>query len=214
MTRRRRAKLVFKRLNKKYSKFPSTGLKNWKGSWQFLFCVILSAQTTDEQINKIAKHLFRKFKTIKAFAEAPTKDIEKQIKSAGFFRVKARYLKKSAIGILTNFKGKVPRGIEELVELPGVARKTANVYQQVIFNKSEGIAVDTHVARMSRRLNLSRRKSANHIEQDLMKIFPKSKYHRINPILFWHGRTICLARKPQCEKCNLNDFCPSAFTLN
>jgi endonuclease-3 len=214
MNRQQRAKIVLKRLDKKYSNYPQTGLKNWKEPWQFLFSIILSARAKDDQINKVTKKLFKKFKKLQGFAFANQKDIEKYIKQAGFFKVKAKYLKRSAIKILHNFKGKVPKKLEELTKLPGVGRKTANVYQQVMFNKSEGIAVDTHVARMSRRLDLTRQKASDKIEKDLMKLFPKNKYHRINPILFWHGRTICLSRKPQCEKCDLNDFCPSSFKVN
>lgn len=213
MTKQQRAKQVLKILGKKYDKYPQTGLKGWKKPWQLLFSIILSAQATDEQINKLTVNLFKKFQTLQDFANAEPKVIEKYIKSAGFFRVKAKYLKNSAIKLLDEFNGKVPKRLKDLVTLAGVARKTANVYQQVIYKKSEGIAVDTHVSRMSRRLDLSRQKTANGIEEDLLRLFPKSKYHRINPILFWHGRTICLARKPQCEKCKLNNFCPNAFKL-
>jgi endonuclease-3 len=213
MNRQQRSKLVLKRLDKKYAKYPQTGLINWKEPWQFLFCVILSAQANDDQINKVTKRLFRKFKSLEDFASADLRTLEKYVKQAGFFRVKANYLKQSAQRILINFQGKVPRKLEKLTKLPGVGRKSANCYQQVIFQKSEGIAVDTHVSRMSRRLDLSRQKTADKIEKDLMRLFPKSKYHRINPILFWHGRMICTARKPQCDKCELNDFCPSAFKV-
>lgn len=214
MTKQQRAKLVLKRLDKKYAKSPQTGLKNWKEPWQFLFCVILSAQANDDQINKVTKRLFRKLKTLENFAKADISKLEKYIKSAGFYRVKAKYLKNSARKILKEFNGKVPKKLKYLITLSGAARKTANVYQQVIFKRSEGIAVDTHVSRMATRLALSSQNAADKIERDLMKLFPKSKYHRINPILFWHGRTICTARKPQCKRCELNDFCPSAFKIN
>jgi endonuclease-3 len=213
MTRKERANLVLKRLDKKYKNYPPTGLKNWKKPWQFLFCVILSAQATDDQINKLSSGLFKKFPKLANFADAPIKKIESAIKSAGFYRMKAKSLQNSARLLLTDFKGKIPNRLDLLIKLPGVGRKTANVYQGVMHGKSEGIAVDTHVSRMSNRLDLSRRKSADNIEEDLMKLFPKSKYHRINPILFWHGRTVCISRKPQCDKCELNDFCPSAFKV-
>lgn len=213
MNRKQRAKLVLKRLDRKYSRVPQTGLQNWKEPYQLLFCIILSAQTTDEQINKLSKPLFKRFKTLQDFANANLTDLEKYVRSAGFFRVKAKYLQNSAGKIIEEFNSTVPKKLKDLTTLPGVARKTANVYQQVMFRRSEGIAVDTHVSRMARRLDLSRQKTADKIENDLMKLFPKDRYARINPILFWHGRTICIARKPQCEKCELNDFCPSAIRL-
>ncbi|MFC1780142.1 endonuclease III domain-containing protein [Patescibacteria group bacterium] len=211
MTKQQRANLTLKRLNRKYAKYPQTGLVGWKKPWQLLFCIIMSAQTTDDQVNKVAKTLFKKFKSLEDFANTTITSIGKAIKSTGFYNSKSKYLQNSARMILTEFKSKTPKTINYLIKLPGVARKTANVYQQVMYNKSEGIAVDTHVGRMSQRLELTKEKSAVKIEKDLMKLFPKSKYHRINPVLFWHGRTICLAKKPQCEKCELNDFCPSAF---
>jgi endonuclease-3 len=211
MTKKQRADLTLKRLNKKYAKYPQTGLVGWSKPWQLLFCIIMSAQTTDDQVNKVAKTLFKKFTTIENFANASITSIGKEIRSTGFYNSKSKYLQESAQMLLNDFNGRVPKKIKNLIKLPGVARKTANVYQQVIFNKSEGIAVDTHVSRMSQRLQFTKEKSAVKIEKDLMRLFPKSKYHRINPILFWHGRTICLAKKPHCEKCRLNDFCPSAF---
>jgi len=205
------ANLTYKLLNKKYKDYPSTGLKNWKSDWQFLFSVILSARSNDDQVNSITKGLFKNYPALESFANADLTKLSKDIHSIGFFNSKSKYLKNAAKIILTEYKGKTPKNLEELIKLPGVGRKTANVYQGVIFGKSEGIAVDTHVARMSQRLNLTKEKTAEKIEQDLMKIFPKSCYHRINPILFWHGRTICLARKPKCNECELNQFCPSAF---
>ncbi|MBN2015541.1 endonuclease III [Candidatus Dojkabacteria bacterium] len=211
MTKKRRAALTLKKLYQKYSKYPQTGLKNWETPWQLLFCIIMSAQTTDDQVNEVTKKLFKRFRTLEDFANSDADKIGTAIRSTGFYNSKAKYLQKSAQIILKEFKGNVPRSIKELIKLPGVARKTANVYQQVMFTRSEGIAVDTHVARMSQRLRLTQEKTAVKIEKDLMRLFPKNRYHRINPILFWHGRTICVARKPQCEKCELSDFCPNAF---
>jgi endonuclease-3 len=205
-----RASLTLKRLSEKYKNYPLTGLTNWKTDWQFLFAVILSAQANDDQINKVTPTLFKEFQTLDDFKNADLKSISNVIRSVGFFNSKAKYLKQSATILSNEYKEKIPQTIKELTRLPGVGRKTANVYQGVILGKSEGIAVDTHVARMSKRLKLTNQKAADKIEKDLMKIFPKGKYNKINPILFWHGRTICLARKPQCEKCQLVDFCPSS----
>ncbi len=208
MNKKERANLTYRLLNKKYKDYPRTGLKNWTKDWQFLFCVILSARSNDDQVNKATLPLFKKYKTLEDFANADLKVLASNINSIGFFNSKATYLQKSSRLLISNFKGKVPKNIDDLIKLPGVGRKTANVYQGVILGKSEGIAVDTHVARMSKRLKFTHKKTAEKIEQDLMKLFPKSQYHRINPILFWHGRTICLARKPKCEECSLSQFCP------
>lgn len=213
MKKQQIAKLTYKNLNNKYKNYPSTGLKNWQKDWQFLFCVILSARSNDDQVSKITKKLFKKYKTLEDFANINLTVLAQDLNSIGFFNSKARYLQKSSRLLLSKYKGKVPNKLEDLTKLPGVGRKTANVYQGVILGKSEGIGVDTHVARMSKRLKLTNKNTAEKIEQDLMKLFPKSRYHRINPILFWHGRTICLARKPKCYKCRLNHFCPSAFNV-
>jgi endonuclease-3 len=213
MTKQKRANLTLKRLDKKYAKYPATGIKNWKNNWQLLFCIIMSAQTTDEQVSKVAKTLFLKFDNLEKLANGNQEEIAHEIRSIGFYNSKSKYLQKSAQMILAEFGGKVPKTIKEIIKLPGAARKTANVYQQVMFKQSEGIAVDTHVARMSKRLGLTSQKTTEKIEKDLMKLFPKSKYHRINPILFWHGRTICQAKKPKCDECELSDFCPSAFKV-
>jgi len=200
---------VLKRLGKKYKSYPPTGLTSWKTPWQYLFCVILSAQANDNQVNKVTRLLFKTFKNLDDFEHAHEEDIQNVIKSIGFFRSKARYLKHSSTILINKYKGKVPSSLYDLTTLPGVGRKTANVFQGVIFGKSEGIAVDTHVSRMSMRLGFTKKKIADQIEQDLMKLFDRENYHKINPILFWHGRTICLARKPACSNCNLIDICPS-----
>ncbi len=209
MNKNQRASKVFKILNKKYSDYPLTGLKNWYSPWQFLFCVILSARANDDQINKVTKKLFDKFKNLDDFANADIGKISKYIKSTGFYKVKSKYLKNCANKLISDFNKRTPKKLNDLITLPGVGRKTANVYQGVILGKSEGIAVDTHVARMSRRLKFTNNKSAEKIEEDLMKLFPKSKYHLINPIFFWHGRNICISRTPKCNSCELNKLCPS-----
>lgn len=204
------AKLTFDILKDKYKNKPPTGLKCWDEDWQFLFCVILSARSNDDQVNKFTKNLFKKFPTLKSFANADIEEIVKEINSIGFYNSKAKYLKESAKMILDKFDGQVPNSLENLTKLPGVGRKTANVWQGVILGESEGIAVDTHVGRMAQRLKLTTHQKADKIEEDLMNLYDKDEYHKINPILFWHGREVCKARKPECEKCDLNHFCPSS----
>lgn len=208
MTRKQRAQEAFKRLCK--FKFPKTGLKNWKKPWQFLFAVILSAQANDDQVNKVTPSLFKSLPTLNDFENASIKQIEGKIKSIGLYKGKAMYLHKTSSVLLKDYNGKVPGKISELVKLPGVGRKTANVYQGVILGKSEGIAVDTHVGRVSRRLKLTNNINAFKVEKDIIKLYSVNQLHLVNPHFFWHGRTICISRKPKCKKCILSDFCPSS----
>lgn len=211
MNKNTRAQSIFKILDKKYNNYGQTGLINWKNDWQYLFCVILSARVTDDQVNIVTKNLFKKYKKIKDFAQVDLKSLAEDIRRLGFYNSKSKHIQKAAQIIIKNFKSKVPNKIEDLIKIPGVGRKTANVFQQVIYGKSEGIAVDTHVGRLSQRLGFTKNKNPKKIELDLMKIFKKEQFYRINPILFWHGRTICLARKPKCEICEIKNLCPSAF---
>lgn len=208
MTQKERAQKAVKILFD--PKRPLTGIKGWKTPWQFLLCVIMSARTTDDQVNIISPKLFKKFPALEDFAQASPTQVQPLIKSIGFFRTKANYLTKAARVILEDYKGKVPGTIEELIKIPGVGRKTANVFQGVILGKSEGIAVDTHVARMSRRLKLTNQSSADKIEKDLIKLYLKTQYYKVNPSFFWQGREICIAKKPKCEECKINYFCPSS----
>ena len=207
MTKKELANLVIRRLYD--PKRPLTGLKHWKEPWQFLFCVILSAQSNDNQINKVSPTLFLKFPTLQSFVDATIKELEKNLKTIGLFRSKARYLHGSAAKLLNKHNGNVPSTLDKLLELPGVGRKTANVYQGVILKKSEGVAVDTHVSRTSRRLGLTKQIKVEKLEKDLMRLLPKTKYHLVNAVLFWHGREVCLARGPKCTGCKLSDICPS-----
>lgn len=211
MNKKHYSQQVLRRLEKLHNDKPATGLKEWKTPWQYLFSVILSAQANDDQVNKVTKPLFKKLPTLESFLAIDQLELEQLIKQIGFYRVKAKYLKRTTELLLTKFNGKVPRAMTVLLQFPGVGRKTASVVQGVLWGRSEGIAVDTHVARMSKRLGFTKERSQEKIEKALMRLFPKSQYHRINPALFWHGRTVCTARKPQCEKCVLNDICPSAF---
>ncbi|MEM3374139.1 MAG: endonuclease III [Candidatus Woesearchaeota archaeon] len=181
---------------------------NYSNELELLIAVILSAQCTDERVNKITKELFKKYKTAKDYAEADINELKQYIKSAGFYNSKAKYIKETCKIILEKHNGKVPNTMQELLKLPGVARKTANIVLSNGFNKNEGIAVDTHVRRLSYRLGLTKNKQPEKIEKDLMKIFPKNEWNTITYYLIEHGRKICKARKPKCKECFLNHICP------
>jgi endonuclease-3 len=176
---------------------------------EILIATILSAQCTDKRVNMVTKTLFKKYKTIKDYANADIKIFEQEIRSTGFYHNKAKNIIETARKILSNFNGKVPDTMEKLTQLPGVARKTANIVLTNGFNKVEGIAVDTHVKRMSQRLGLSKNNDPNKIEQDLMKLFNKKDWGQINHLLVTHGREICHAKKPRCLECVLQNLCPS-----
>jgi len=212
MDKTERASEIVQRLEKKYSNIEGTKL-DYSNPLELLVATILSAQATDEQINKLTKDLFEKYKTVKDYAEAPIEELQEDIKSSGFFRRKADALKSMAKTIVEDYDGKVPDTMEDLVKLKGVARKTANIVLSGAFDKTVGIAVDTHVDRLSHRLGLSDEKNRDKIEQDLMKIFPQDKWWQVNYLLIAHGRRVCTAKKPDCENCVLSDMCPSAFTF-
>ncbi len=173
-----------------------------------LVATILSAQCTDARVNLVTPPLFKKYRSAKDFAEVDIRELEKDIKSTGFYRNKARSIQGAARGILEKFQGKVPDTLDELIQLPGVGRKTANVVLGVIFGKAEGVVVDTHVTRLSYRLGLTRHKDAKKIEQDLIKIVPKKDWIDFSHLLILHGRAICKARRPLCEQCALNLLWP------
>lgn len=188
---------------------------NFKDMWQLLVVVILSAQCTDERVNKISPDLFKKFKSIKDFANCKIGDLEKAIYSTGFYKAKAKNIKGAAKMILEKFKGKVPSEMDDLLKIPGVARKTANVILWVAYGKNEGMVVDTHVCRISGLLGfvpmkMAKKKDAVGIEKMLMKIVPKKDWGNFSMQVVHHGRKICVARKPKCEICTLNKLCPSA----
>jgi len=180
---------------------------------ELLVATILSAQCTDERVNIVTKNLFKKYSKAEDYAEADLKELEQDIRSTGFYHNKAKNIKKATSLLVEKFNSKVPRTMEELLELSGVARKTANI---VIFNAYgviAGVAVDTHVRRLSQRLGLSENEDPNKIEKDLMNIVPKECWMRITDLLIFHGRRICPAIKPKCGACVLNKICPSAFTF-
>jgi endonuclease-3 len=179
--------------------------------FQLITAVIMSAQTTDVNVNKVTKNLFRKYPDAKSLAEAPLDDIKDIIRSTGFFNAKATNIQNCAAMLVEKFGGEVPRTIEELITLPGVGRKTANVVLGVCFGVP-GWTVDTHVQRLSKRLGFTNEQDPEKIEYILQKIFPDRDWSNLSITLIWHGRRICYARKPDCEKCPINHLCPSALT--
>lgn len=196
---------LIKKLEKLYPE-AKTAL-HFENPFQLLIATILSAQTTDERVNKVTKKLFEKFKTPHDFASANVKEIMKYIKSVNFYRNKAKNIKKLCEILTKEYNGKVPDKMEELLKLPGVARKTANVVLSQGFRKSEGIVVDTHVKRVSYRLGLTKNTDPEKVEKDLMKILPKEKWIDFPFRLILFGRNICKAKNPDCENCPFNKIC-------
>ena len=176
---------------------------------ELLVATILSAQCTDKRVNMVTPALFKKYPTAKDYASAPQAGLEKAIKSTGFFRNKAKSIRAAMHTIADKHSGKVPDTMEELRALPGVGRKTANVVLGNAFGKNEGIVVDTHVARLSQRLGLTKQKDADKIERDLMKLVPREHWTDWSHWLIWHGRRRCFARKPDCNQCEVFRLCPS-----
>ncbi|MGA7124340.1 MAG: endonuclease III [Polyangiaceae bacterium] len=182
-----------------------------RSPFELIVAVVLSAQTTDVGVNKATPKLFARFADAKALAAADPNDVEPYVASLGFFRSKAKAIVGLAKALCTNHGGGVPRSMKELLKLPGVGRKTANVVLGVLWNESEGVVVDTHVMRLAQRLGWTKNTDADKIERDLCKILPKDKWDNSSHVLVFHGRRCCYARKPDCAGCSVNDVCPSAF---
>ena len=183
---------------------------NYRNPLELLIATILSAQSTDVQINRVTEKLFKKYSTANDYANADIIELENDIYSTGFYKNKAKNIKDAARLIVEHYNGKVPKTMEELVTLPGVGRKTANIVLARAFGVIEGIAVDTHVKRVSRRLNFTKNSDPEKIEADLIALAPKEELDSISMILIYHGRNICQARKPKCEICFLKNLCPSS----
>lgn len=209
MNRQEKTALIIKRLKKEYDGKPRTALA-FRSPFELLVATILSAQTTDVQVNKVTPGLFGKYKTIEAFAKTPPEKLAQDIRSVNFFNNKAKSIQKAAAMIMYTFGGTVPPTMEELVTLPGVARKTANIVLHSAFGKEEGIAVDTHVKRLSKLLGLTRHDDPVKVEQDLMQAAPRKEWGTLSHLLIYHGRAVCQARKPKHDECVLRDICPSA----
>jgi endonuclease-3 len=180
---------------------------------ELLVATILSAQCTDERVNMVTKTLFKKYPKVEDYANADLAQLEQDIRSTGFYRNKAKNIKKCCQLLVEKYHSQVPRTMEELLELPGVARKTANIVLANAYGIIEGVAVDTHVRRLAQRLGLTETDDPGKIEVDLMNIVPRDKWMRITDLLIFHGRRICVAKKPKCDACVLNKLCPSAFTF-
>jgi len=176
---------------------------------QLVISTILSAQCTDVRVNQVTESLYKKYPNAKAFAYANSAELEQEIRPTGFFRNKTRSVIGASKAIVEKFGGEVPRTMEEMLTLPGVARKTANVVLGTAYGIPSGVVVDTHVLRLSRRLELTKHEDPKNVEQDLMKILPKDKWIQFSHQLIWHGRRVCVARNPKCIQCNLESICNS-----
>ncbi|HSQ30218.1 MAG TPA: endonuclease III [Gemmatimonadaceae bacterium] len=203
-----RARAIYDRLAEHYP--DAKCALDYRTPYQLLVATILSAQCTDKRVNMVTPALFKRYRTPAALADANPEELEEMIKSTGFFRNKTKSLLGMSRALVEQHRGGVPDQLDALVKLPGVGRKTANVVLGNAFDVNEGVVVDTHVARLSQRLGLTRQTDPVKIEQDLMRLFPSERWTMLAHLLIEHGRRICVARKPKCESCFLNDVCPSS----
>jgi len=203
----KRVAMILQKLQEAYPA-ASCELKH-TNAFQLLISTILSAQCTDVRVNQVTQELYKKYKSPKDFAYANPSALEQEIRPTGFFRNKTKSIIGASKAILENFGGQVPRSMDEMLTLPGVARKTANVVLGTAHGIASGIVVDTHVQRLSNRLDLTRNENPKKIEQDLMQIIPQDKWIQFSHQLIWHGRRVCFARKPKCIDCNLEHICYS-----
>jgi len=181
----------------------------YRNELELLVSVMLSAQTTDVNVNRVTERLFEKYKRPEDYLAVPPEELERDIYATGFYRQKARALRATMAMLLEEFDGRVPRRLDDLVRLPGVARKTANVVAAEL-GDPQGIVVDTHVRRLSQRLGLTRQEDPVKIERDLQRLVPREYWGLFAHLLIWHGRRVCIARAPRCEDCVVNDLCPSS----
>lgn len=196
---------ILKRLNDLYP--DVTCALTHASAWELLVATILSAQSTDVNVNRVTPELFRKYPTVAAFAALTPELLEPDVRSTGFFRNKSKSVVGAAKRIVSEYGGQVPDDIEKLLTIPGVARKTANVVLGTWFKKADGVVVDTHVHRISRRLELTKENDPPKIEQDLMKVIPRDRWILFSHQIIWHGRKLCIARKPKCAECALENIC-------
>ena len=199
------AKKIVEALKRRYP--DATCSLDFKTPFEMVVAVMLSAQCTDERVNKTTPDIFKKYSTQEDFANIEIELLVKLIHPCGFYKNKAKNIKACAQEIVKRFGGKVPQTMEELISLPGVGRKSANVIMLEAFGKAEGIAVDTHCKRIANKMGLSKENEPEKIEQDLLKIFDKEDYKDINHLLVWHGRNTCIARNPKCEECPVRKMC-------
>lgn len=212
MTKKQRALEIMRRLEDRY---PDAHIAlDYSGDpWHLLIAVILSAQTTDAGVNKVTPRLFARFPGPPDLAAADVLEVEEIVRPTGFYHNKTKLIMGAARMVLAEFEGKVPDTMEELMRLPGVARKTANIVISNAFGKVEGIAVDTHVFRLAHRFGLSANDDPNKVERDLMSLIPSDQWFRVNYSFIDHGRAVCTAKRPICGGCVLSDICPSAFKV-
>lgn len=206
--RKKRVSLILRRLNKDYPNVECA--LNHRSAWELLAATILSAQCTDKRVNMVTPDLFKAYPTVQTMAVANQADVEQLVKTTGFFRNKAKSLIGAAKGIVERFGGEVPDNMDDMLTLPGAARKTANVVLGTWFGKATGVVVDTHVQRIAQRLDLTEADDPKKIEKDLMREIPQKRWVLFSHQIIWHGREVCVARKPRCERCNLADLCYSA----
>ncbi len=206
------AQETLRRLRKKYPSFQ-TALE-WDQPWQLIVAVALSAQTTDENVNRVTNKLFKKYPTPQAIAQAPIQELEQAVYSTGYYKSKAKNIKKLCAQLIQEHDSQVPTSMQELTKLAGVGRKTANVILHVLYNKAEGIVMDTHIARVTNRLGFTKKKSPRKAEKNMMQVLPKEDWKEWGDLLIQHGREVCSARNPSCASCVLNDICPSANTFS
>src|SRR5277367_4206881 len=199
---------ILKRLDQLYPEV--TCALTHSSAWELLVATILSAQSTDANVNRVTPELFRKYPTVQAFAALTPEQLQPDVRSTGFFRNKSKSVVGAAKKIVADYGGQVPDDMEKLLTLPGVARKTANVVLGSFFKKAEGVVVDTHVHRISRRLELTMQDDPQKIEQDLMNVVPRDKWILFSHQIIWHGRKLCYARKPKCADCPLENLCHAA----
>ena len=206
--KKERAAEIYRLLHEKY---PDAHCElDHEDPFQLSVATILSAQTTDERVNMVTPHLFERYPDAEALAEADQEDVEEIIRSTGFFRNKARNIIGFADALVSEHDGEIPRNLKELHAMPGVGRKTANVILGNAFDINEGVVVDTHVKRLSGRLGFTRETTPEKVEKDLMGLFPREDWTLLSHLLIWHGRRVCDARKPACERCVVSHLCPSS----
>jgi len=216
MTKKQRVQEILEILEKQYPNAKTELEWSKKYPFQLIVAVMLSAQATDAGVNKATKELFKKYKTPKDFAEAKYEDLIKYTKSINYYKTKTERIINAAQALLTLYGGDIPKNINDLVKLPGIGRKSANVILQEVYGIGEGIVVDTHVTRVTYRLGLqpyNNQKDAEKIEAELKKIVPKDKYKLFSRLIVLHGRYVCKAKNPNCESCKIQHLCPSAFKV-
>ena len=211
MKAQERAKAIFKILKKQYQP-KASDFVIWKKPLELVIATILSAQCTDKRVNIVTKTLFKKYRTAHDYANAPSAQLEQDIKSTVFYRSKAKYLKGVGEMLLCDFGGKVPNTFDDLMKLPGVSHKTANLIMAKLYQAGTGVAVDTHVMRLSQRMGLTKHHAQVKIETDLNALFAPKDYLAVNELMILHGRAICMARSPKCLECPVKHLCPKRGT--